>query len=54
VNISAILVALAMPVMGAIADFSGRKKQFLGLDHDGAMVLCSGLFFVGPGCSSRR
>ncbi len=49
VNISAILVALAMPVMGAIADFSGRKKRFLGWSTAGAVLLSAALFFVRPG-----
>jgi MFS transporter, UMF1 family len=49
VNISAILVAVAMPVMGAIADFSGRKKQFLLVTTLGTVIATCGLFFVGPG-----
>lgn len=49
VNISAILVALCMPVMGAVADFSGRKKQFLGWTTAGAIVFCAALYFIRPG-----
>jgi MFS transporter, UMF1 family len=49
VNLSAILVALSMPVMGAIADFSGRKKWFLGWSTAGAVVLCAALYFVRTG-----
>jgi MFS transporter, UMF1 family len=49
VNISAITVALCMPVMGAMADFSGRKKQFLGWTTAGAVLLCAALYFVQPG-----
>src|SRR5512143_3486995 len=29
INISAVLVALLSPVLGAVADYSGRKKFFL-------------------------
>lgn len=49
VNISAILVAMSMPVMGAIADFSGRKKWFLGWSTAGTVVLCASLYLVRPG-----
>lgn len=49
VNVSAIIVALCMPVMGAIADFSGRKKQLLGWTTSGAILLCAALYFVQPG-----
>ncbi len=49
VNISAILVALAMPIAGAIADFSGRKKQFLLWTTAGTVVLSAALFRIGPG-----
>ena len=49
VNISAIVVALCMPVMGAIADFSGRKKQWLGWTTAGAILLCAALYSVQPG-----
>jgi MFS transporter, UMF1 family len=49
VNISAITVALCMPVMGAIADFSGRKKQFLGWTTAGTVLLCASLYFIRPG-----
>lgn len=49
INISAVLVALAMPVMGAIADFSGRKKQFLLVSTLGCVLFTAVLFFMGPG-----
>lgn len=49
VNISAIIVALCMPVMGAVADFSGRKKQFLAWTTAGAILLCGALYFIQPG-----
>jgi MFS transporter, UMF1 family len=48
-NISAIVVALCMPIMGAIADFSGRKKQFLFVTTAGCIAATSLLFFMQPG-----
>ena len=49
VNLSAIVVALAMPVLGAAADFSGRKMTFLAWSTVGTVLLTASLFFVGPG-----
>ena len=43
VNISAITVALLMPVLGAIADHSGRKKLFL------FIATAQSVVFTGPG-----
>ena len=48
-NISAVIVALAMPVLGAMADYSGRKKTFLVVTALQAIIFTSLLFFVGPG-----
>jgi MFS transporter, UMF1 family len=48
-NISALVVALCMPVMGAIADFSGRKKQFLFVTTMGAVAMSGMLFLIRPG-----
>lgn len=48
-NISAVVVALSTPVLGAIADFSGRKKVFLVLAALQSIVFTTLLFFVGPG-----
>lgn len=48
-NISAVVVALTMPVMGAIADFSGRKKTFLVVAALQSILFTALLFFVGPG-----
>ena len=49
VQASAIVVALITPVLGAMADFGGRKKGFL----FGSMLLCvvatAGLFWMRPG-----
>ncbi|MCZ6824227.1 MAG: MFS transporter [Gemmatimonadetes bacterium] len=49
VNISAIVVALTMPVLGAIADFSRRKKRFLLLATIQTLVFTTLLFFMQPG-----
>ena len=49
VNISAIVVALSTPVLGAIADFSRRKKLFLLLATAQAVIFTVFLFFMGPG-----
>jgi MFS transporter, UMF1 family len=48
-NISAVVVALLMPVLGAIADYSGRKKTFLVGFALQAIAFTLILFFVGPG-----
>ena len=49
VNISAIVVALSMPVLGAIADFSRRKKRFLLLATLQTLAFTTLLFFMQPG-----
>ncbi len=49
VNLSAIIVALTMPFLGAAADFSGRKKWFLGWTTAGTVLFTACLFFVKPG-----
>ncbi|MFO7894037.1 MAG: MFS transporter [Longimicrobiales bacterium] len=49
VNISAITVALLMPVLGAIADHSGRKKLFLFIATAQSVIFTALLFFAGPG-----
>ena len=48
-NISAILVAVTMPVLGAIADFSRRKKRFLFLATLQTLAFTTFLFFMKPG-----
>lgn len=48
-NVSAVLVALMMPVLGAVADYSGRKKVFLVLFAMQAIIFTGLLFFMGPG-----
>ena len=47
VNLSAILVALITPVLGAIADSSGRKKAFLVVFAAQSIIFTALLFLVG-------
>jgi len=49
VNVSALLVALTTPLLGAIADLSGRKKHFLAVATAQCIVFTSLLFFMQPG-----
>jgi MFS transporter, UMF1 family len=50
VNISALIVAILMPVLGAAADYGGRKKQFLVGFALISIAATVALFFVGqPG-----
>jgi MFS transporter, UMF1 family len=37
-SVSEIVVALLAPVLGAIADFTGKRKQFLGLCAIGCLL----------------
>ncbi|MEJ2246685.1 MAG: MFS transporter [Acidobacteriota bacterium] len=49
VNISAVLVAIMMPLLGAVADYSGRKKLFLIGFALESILFTFLLFFVGNG-----
>ncbi|MFW6200060.1 MAG: MFS transporter [Gemmatimonadota bacterium] len=49
VNTSAIIVALIMPILGAVADFSARKKIFLLAVTVESILFTVLLFFMGPG-----
>ena len=49
VNISALAVAMITPVLGAIADSSGRKKAFLVAFAAQSILFTVLLFFVGTG-----
>ena len=49
VNASAIIVALSTPILGAIADFSRRKKLFLFVATVQTILFTVLLFFMGPG-----
>jgi len=48
-NLSAVVVALMMPVLGAVADYSGRKKVFLVVFALQSILFTCLLFFMGPG-----
>jgi MFS transporter, UMF1 family len=48
-SISEVLVALVAPILGAIADFSGSRKKFLGLCALTIIFFTGSLYFVGPG-----
>jgi MFS transporter, UMF1 family len=49
INLSAVIVALSMPVLGAIADYSGRKKRFLVFFAAQCVLFTTLMFFTGPG-----
>src|SRR3972149_6918416 len=49
VSVSIIIVALTSPVLGALADFSGLKKRFLGITTVSCIFFTSMLYFVGRG-----
>ncbi len=48
-SISQIIVAVAAPILGAIADFSGSRKRFLGVCAATIVLFTAALWFVGPG-----
>jgi len=52
INISAVVVALVTPVLGAVADYSGKKKLFLVTAALMAIIFTFALFFVGPGAAT--
>lgn len=47
--ISVAIVALLSPVLGAIADYSGRKKQLLAVFLAIGVISTGGMFFIGSG-----
>ena len=49
VTITAIVVAVASPILGAIADRSGLRRRFLLISTGLTVLFVSGLFFPGPG-----
>lgn len=51
INVSALVVAIVSPVLGAVADYSGRKKLFLVTSSLMSVVFTFLLFFVGPGAA---
>jgi len=48
-SISEIIVAFLAPILGAIADFSGSRKKFLGICAVTIVFFTAALYFVGPG-----
>ncbi|HEY8461384.1 MAG TPA: MFS transporter [Blastocatellia bacterium] len=48
-SISEVIVAVLAPILGAIADFSGSRKKFLGVCALTIIFFTAALWFVGPG-----
>jgi MFS transporter, UMF1 family len=48
-SVSEIVVALLAPILGAIADFSGSRKKFLGVCALTIVFFTGALWFAGPG-----
>jgi UMF1 family MFS transporter len=46
---SEVSVALIAPMLGAIADYSGLRKRFLGFCALTIIIFTSALYFIGPG-----
>jgi UMF1 family MFS transporter len=49
VSVAMACVAISAPFLGAIADFSGRKKQFLACFCFGGILFTGLLYFIGEG-----
>jgi UMF1 family MFS transporter len=48
-SLTEVFVALLAPILGAIADFSGSRKKFLGVCATIIIVFTASLWFAGPG-----
>jgi UMF1 family MFS transporter len=51
-SVSELLVAAVAPILGAIADFSGSRKKFLGVCAFTIVFFTASLYFVGPGSTA--
>jgi UMF1 family MFS transporter len=51
-SVSEIIVAALAPILGAIADFSGSRKKFLGVCALTIVFFTASLWFVGPGMTA--
>ncbi|MEK6304088.1 MAG: MFS transporter [Acidobacteriota bacterium] len=51
-SVSELVVALLAPILGAIADFSGSRKKFLGVCAVAIVFFTASLYFVGPGMTT--
>lgn len=49
VSVAMACVAISAPFLGAVADFSGRKKRFLGYFCYGGILFTGFLYFIGTG-----
>ncbi len=47
--ISSIIIAIAAPILGAIADYGGKRKKFLAVFALQGIIMCVGLAWVGAG-----
>jgi UMF1 family MFS transporter len=50
--VSEVVVGLLAPILGAIADFSGSRKKFLGACAMMIVFFTASLYFVGPGMTA--
>ncbi|CAN5900800.1 MFS transporter [soil metagenome] len=48
-SLALLLIAIASPMLGAMADFMGAKKRFLGISIGLGVLATAGLYFVGEG-----
>ncbi len=48
-SLALLLIAVASPMLGAVADFMGAKKRFLGLFVGLGVSATAGMYFVGEG-----
>lgn len=48
-SLALLLIAIASPMLGAVADFMGAKKRFLGLSIGLGVLATAGMYFIGEG-----